>query len=216
MNKTDITIRKFEIGDKERVKEICLDTSFLGEPREFFLDDNEILSNLLYVYYTDYEPESCFIAVEGGRVVGYLIGSKNLKAMDMMFNLKLLPGIILRVIYKGLLFRRNFLKFIFNVLKGYFNGDFSIPDFLRDYPATFHVNVDSEYRGCGIGSKLIERYMEYLKEKKVKGVHFGTMSEGAKKFFLKVGFKLLFQTETVYLKYYFKRKLPYYVFGMKL
>lgn len=183
MDKSDITIRKFANGDKKRVKEICLETSFLGEPREFFLDDDEILSNLLYVYYTDYEPESCFVALNDRRVIGYLIGSKSLKSMDMMFNLKLLPRIILRIVYKGLLFRGNFLKFLLNVLKGCFNGDFSVPDFSRDYPATFHVDIDSKFRGCGIGSMLIENYLKYLKSNKVKGVHFGTMSEGAKTFF---------------------------------
>jgi ribosomal protein S18 acetylase RimI-like enzyme len=105
---------------------------------------------------------------------------------------------------------------MFNVFKGFLNGDFSFPSFSRDYPATFHVNIDTEYRGQGVGSRLIENYLNYLKEEKIKGVHFGTMSESAKKFFLKLGFELLFETETIYLRYYFKRKLPYYIFGKKL
>ena len=216
MNNSDIIIRKFKNEDRKAVKEICLETSFLEEPRGFFLDDDEILSNLLYLYYTDYVPESCFVAVHDGKVIGYLIGSKNVKSMDIKFNLKVFPCIILRIIYRGLLFRKHFLIFIFNVFKGFFNGDFSFPDFCADYPATFHVNIDAGYRGLGVGSRLIENYLNYLKENKTKGLHFGTMSEEAKEFFLKSGFRLLFETETIYLRYYFKRKLPYYIFGKKL
>lgn len=216
MRRPEIAIRKFKSEDREAVKKICLDTSFLGEPRDFFLNDDEILSNLLYIYYADYKPESCFVAVKDEKIVGYLISAKDVKAMDRIFNLKILPRIILRVIFKRLLFRRNARSFLFNVLKGFFKGDFSVPDFSEDYPATFHVNIDAEYRGCKIGSKLIGLYLEYLKQNKIKGVHFGTMSEGAKVFFSKLGFELLYQTETIYLKYYFKRKLPYYIFGKKL
>ena len=105
MNKSDIIIRKFKNEDRKRVKEICLDTSFLGEPKDLFLGDDEILSNLLYIYYTDYEPESCFIAVIDEKVVGYLIGSKKVKTMDKKFKLKVLPRIVLRIIYKGVIFR---------------------------------------------------------------------------------------------------------------
>jgi GNAT superfamily N-acetyltransferase len=41
----------------------------------------------------------------------------------------------------------------------------------RAYPAHLHVNVEADFRGTGIGRRLIEEYLKDLKSAGVRGVH---------------------------------------------
>lgn len=47
----------------------------VNQQKNFFLG-GEILADLLMKYYTDYEPESIFIAKTDNRMTGYLLGCK--------------------------------------------------------------------------------------------------------------------------------------------
>lgn len=94
--------------------------------------------------------------------------------------------------------------------------NFICPIFKEEFPATLHINLAKEFRGKGIGEKLIETYLNFLKGEGVRGVHFGTVSEGAKNFFLKTGFTVLFQSTRTYLKPYLGKEINFYVFGREL
>ena len=61
----------------------------------------------------------------------------------------------------------------------------------------------------------IDGIFVFLKEKGVRGLHFGTFSEEAKNFFLKSGFTVLFQGKRTYLESYLGKELNFYVFGWK-
>ena len=77
VDKSNIVIRKFNSKDRNGIRGISCDTAFLGKPRTDFFDDDEILADALTLYFTDYEPGSCFVAVYGEKVVGYLVGAKD-------------------------------------------------------------------------------------------------------------------------------------------
>ena len=70
-------IRKFQSGDREAVRRICCATALLGNPSSIFFDGDEIFADAITLYFTDYEPESCFVAEHQGEVVVYLIGAKD-------------------------------------------------------------------------------------------------------------------------------------------
>lgn len=208
-----IYIRKFKSEDRRAVRRISCETAFLGELSGVFFDDNEILSDILTLYFTDFEPDSCFVAVDAKRVIGYIIGSKNAKKMNNVFIKKILPQLINRSLRKGLFLRPNNLRFFLRIAASFLKGEFFAPDFSKSYPATLHINIDKDYRGEKLGEQLIARYLVFLGSESVSGVHFGTMSEGAKKFFLKVGFSILHKSKRSYMRYYLKQDVPYYVFG---
>ena len=50
-------------------------------------------------------------------------------------------------------------------------------DFLPEFPAHFHINFHPDARGRGLGSFLLNHYIEILKANKVKGVHLITSPE---------------------------------------
>lgn len=205
----DFTIRKFEKKDKSDIRRISCETAFLEYPRKIIFDDDEILADALTLYFTDYEPESCFVAIYDSKVVGYIIGSKNVFEMEGVSNSKIIGPLFIKAMKRGIFLRWHNLKFFLSIFKSLLKNEFYMPNFKEEFPATFHINLEREFRGKGIGQKLIETYLNFLKGEGVCGVHFGTFSEGAKQFFLKTGFTLLFQSKEHILSRTSARKLTF-------
>ena len=210
------SIRKFILLDREALRRISCETAFAGAPREKIFSDDEILADALTVYFTDHEPESCFVAVADNKVVGYISGAKDALAMERVFARRILPALLLKAFRRGVFFNRYNLRLFWYCLGSMFKGEFRAPGFSGEFPAILHINLDKNFQRQAIGSKLIERFLEYLREEGVPGVHFGTLSEGAGVFFKKTGFNLLFQSKRSYLRPYIGRDLGFYVFGKKL
>ncbi len=211
-----VAIRKFSVQDRESIRRISCETAFVGKPREKIFSDDEILADALTIYFTDYEPQSCFVAIANNRVVGYISGAKDTMAMERIFNQRILLGLLMKAFRRGVFFNRKNLQLFWRCFISMLKGEFRAPDFSKEFPAILHINLDKNFQGQAIGSKLIARFLQYLREESVSGVHFGTLSEGANIFFTKVGFDLLFQSKRSYLRTYIGKDLEFYVFGKKL
>ncbi|MFC1643600.1 GNAT family N-acetyltransferase [Chlamydiota bacterium] len=216
INNPKIIIRKYHSSDRESIREISYNTAYLGNSASLFFNDREIFADILTLYFTDYEPESCFIAEDKGKVIGYLTGTKNTKNMKKCFIRKILFPLLFKAIKRNSLLKKQNKKLINNLIKSTIKKEFHFPDFSEQYPATFHTNIIKEYRGQNIGTKLMERFFSYLESEKITGIHCATISERASKFYLKHGFNLLFKTKLSYLKYRTGKVFPYYVLGKKL
>lgn len=62
-------------------------------------------------------------------------------------------------------------------------------DLFEKFPAHFHINLHPDERGRGAGSILVEYYFDFLRSKKIKGVHIVTSPDAKNIYFYK---KLLF------------------------
>ena len=209
-------IRKYGYRDRPVVRRICCDTAFMGEPSAIFFDDDEIFADALTSYFTDCEPESCFVAECDKKIVGYLLGAKDVKRMDKIFAVKIAAPLLIKALRRGALIKKKNTKFLLRVLLSLAKGEFKIPDFLKEYPATLHINIVKEYRMAGIGSKLIDAYMDYLTSQDVKGVHFATMSDKAGRFFGKLKFQLLFKTERSYFRHLLNKNITISIYGRRI
>lgn len=217
-NMGEVVIRRYKKSDRSDIRRICCDTAFMGEPMEPFLSDRGVLADFVTSYYTDYEAGSTFVAELDGRVVGYLTGGINMSKKLRTFIGKVLPGILLRSISKGFLFDRKTRDFLLSCIKSALKREFSHPNFLKDYPGHLHINVDKDFRRMGIGSKLIGRYLDYLKSKMIRGVHLTTTSEnlGARSFFEKMGFELIFSHKTSLWRYILRKDVEVLTFARKI
>ncbi|MBF0594696.1 MAG: hypothetical protein HQL22_06990, partial [Candidatus Omnitrophica bacterium] len=130
----DVLIRSYSFSDRESVRAISLATAMTGKPSSDFFDGNDILADALTGYFTDHEPVSCFVAVVGGKVVGYIIGSLDTRQMDLCFLRKLLFPLAWKVIVSGSLFRWKNLRFLSQVVRAAFTGRLWAPDFAKEYP----------------------------------------------------------------------------------
>lgn len=212
----EVIIRKYQPADRQEVRRIAFDTSFVGDPGDKFFDDKEILADFLTKYYLDYEPESCFVAESSKRVIGYLIGSKDTLASEKISKSKILPKLLFKAFARNIFFKKKTATFIFNCLVSFFKKELSAPDFSREYPATLHINLEEGFRSQGIGAKLIAAYLDYLAKEKIKGVHFATLSERAARFYEKLGFVLLFKKERSYFRNILHKNITCYIYGKKL
>ncbi|MCX5696333.1 MAG: GNAT family N-acetyltransferase [Candidatus Omnitrophica bacterium] len=209
-------IRKFESRDKDAVRQIAYATAFMGEPAAVFFDGADIVSAALTAYFTDYEPQSCFVAEVDAQVVGFLSGARNKVELERVSNNKIFLDLFWRALKSGILLRSKNINFIWRCLWDMLKGRLVAPDFSQEYPAILHINIRKEFRGSNIGSGLISSYLSYLKDEGVKGVHLATMSDKAANFFSRQGFKLLYTSRRSYFRHILHRDVPLYIYGMKL
>lgn len=211
-----IIIRNFKPEEKKAIREISVQSSIFGEYTDQKLLNEEIIADLLTSYFIEYEPQFCFVAEKDSEVVGYLLGSSDVQKMHKVVRSKIIPELVKKAFQSGLIFRAPNLGLMKNVLNSYCKGEFKVPDFSQEYPATLHVNISPRYRGKMIGSLLVYHFLQILKEKQVKGIHFGVLSDKAKRFFEKLGFEILFSGEYTFLRYLSGEILPHYIMGKKL
>lgn len=212
----NILIRKFKDTDREDTRRISCQTAFPQKHREDIFEDKEILADFLTLYFTDYEPDSCFVADIKEKVVGYIFGSTDTAVMRRIFSVKIMPRLIVKAVHRGTLFKSTTRRFLLHLVVSFLKGEFFLPDFSKQYPATLHVNVNEDFRRQRIGTQLVEYYIGFLKEKRVGGIHFGVMSEAAKNFFTRFGFDVLFASGRTYLRPYIGRDITYCILGKAL
>lgn len=216
INPDNIIVRNFKEQDRPVLRQISIDTAFMGKPASLFFEGNKVLADVLTLYFTDYEPDSCFVAVKDNQVIGYIIGSKDVSVMERVFKFKILPRLIIESVHEGILLKTKNIRFFIHCISSVFRGEFFVPNFSREYPATFHINIDTKFRGLSIGKMLMEHYLSYLKQNLVSGVHCSTISEGAGNFFIKQGFVLLFRKKRTYWERYSGKDSSLYILGRKL
>lgn len=184
-------IRKYKDGDRDSIREIACDTADMGFPIESFFRDRNIAADFLTKYYTDYEPESLFVAEYSGKVVGYLTGCLDNTHYKDIMSLKIIPRMVIKAVLRGIFFRAFFWKFVKAGFITWLRGLLSKRVSLKDYPAHFHINIRSGFRGHSIGKNLVDKFIEELKINLVKGVQLTTLENNlaARRFFESLGFK---------------------------
>lgn len=212
----ETTIRKFKVQDREVVRQIAYDTAFMGDPAGIFFQGKKIFCDALSLYFTDYEPQSCFVAEAGAEVIGYLMGAKDKAAADKLINKKILPGLLAEGLFGGVFFRKKNFSFLLSLLLSLLRGQFQEPDFRKNYPATLHINLRQDFRGRHIGARLMAAYFNYLKEENVEGIHLATMSDAAGIFFAQEGFILLYSGKRSYFRHILHKDAPLYIYGKRL
>ncbi len=214
--RNQIIIRKFKNQDRNFIRKIACDTAFMGEPCEIFFKGRDFLADLLTAYFTDYEPESCFIAEIDGKVAGYLTGTKNIKEFNKVFAFKLLPKLIFYFFFKGIILSKKNMLFFFNLFRSMVRGELKSPDINKEYPAMLHINIEEHYRKMNIGTRLIENYLNYLQSENIMGVHLNVKSMHASIFFEKMGFKKICEVKRTYFFYLLNKPFIYYYYAKNI
>ncbi|MBF0485267.1 MAG: GNAT family N-acetyltransferase [Candidatus Omnitrophica bacterium] len=212
----EILIRSYAASDREAVRRIAVATALMGRPANLFLEGDEILADLLTLYFTDYEPESLFVAERSGEVVGYISGAKDTHPMERVFVTKILGPVFWRSIVSGFWGKAKNWALLGRLFLSFVRGEFFTPDFYQKYPATLHINLSENARAYGAGTSLIETYLAYLKKAAVPGVRMASMSLRAEAFFCKNGFEILFQSPRTYFSHVMPEKVISTVYGKKL
>ncbi len=176
MSENSITIRKYKAEDKQDVVKVLFETSTLPIETE---SQRKYLMLLYNDYYTEQEPDSCFVVADSeDRAVGYIICAKNYSKYEKTFKKLYLPEI--RKLGKSFWFQAKSEMLAHKLFK-------------NKYPAHLHIDILPVCQGKGVGTKLMDALCLELKSRGVNGLMLscGASNTRAIKFYEKNNFKRL-------------------------
>ena len=169
-----VNIRKYNEKDRDSLRKICVETS------SFSIKNKKDIDFLYYMYndyYTRFEKENCFVAVdENDKAVGYILCAENFDSYYNTMKKFYLPKIeMLGRKYTVMAKSEIFLHKLFR----------------KKYPAHLHIDILPPYQGQGAGTELMNTLKLHLKEKNIQGLMLsvGANNKNARKFYFKNGFK---------------------------
>jgi ribosomal protein S18 acetylase RimI-like enzyme len=186
------SIRQYKPGgsDQERINDICCDCAFLGEPIDSVFQGREWFSEFMISPYLTLEPEHTWVAEVGNKVVGYLTG-----AMHPHFGL-----------YRAQLALMSVSRLMWEYLSGRYRDHPRSEQFARfvltealpqvpEHPGTaghFHFNVAKDYRGRGLGSRMLKEFERALRAAGLRRYYAEVMSSGAEQeaHFKRLGYRI--------------------------
>ncbi len=186
-------IRGYRRSDREAVRKLCCDTGFLGEPINPVYEDRELFADFLTTYYTDHEPESCFLLEVDGEISGYLLGSRK-PLQNQLYALYQNIWLFFRALTRYFRYNERSRRFIRWILM---YGWREVPAQPRRVPH-FHINLLPEARKVSTTRALMSAYLSYLYrsgEKRVCGQIVTFESRRGEKMFERYGFKVLNRAE---------------------
>ncbi len=192
MTTPDVVIRPYERADRARVRHICFQTGYLGDPVDWQWRDAESFADMFSGYYTDAEPESAFVVEIDGQVEGYLLG-----AVDARKPWSIGKVARRHMIRRGIAFRPGTAPVIWRTFSDGFRDLAAKRVTIQDlefhdpkYPAHLHIDLLPAARGLGAGRRLINSWFDRLRSLDVPGCYLQTFAENhrAVPFFHAVGF----------------------------
>jgi ribosomal protein S18 acetylase RimI-like enzyme len=186
---SELIIRRYLTTDRQAVFRIGADTAFFGEPIEAYIEDRNLFLDAFYAYYTDLEPEHIWLACADGEVTGFLTGCTDTRLHDRKFIRVIFPRLSWNLLRGKYHFGKRSLHYIGGLLGGLLHREYTHVN-LNIYPAHLHINVEAAWRGYNLGQRLMEAYLDQLRDLGIKGVHLDTtsMNKAACQLYEKMGF----------------------------
>jgi len=187
------SVRPYAAGDRAAVRRICCDTADAGRSVETFFDDRELIADLLMNYYTDFEPESAWVAEQAGEVVGYLTGCRDTGRFRRIMFGRIVPLALFKAFWRGTWWAASTRRLIRCNLPLWWRSLGHRTLLPAGYPAHLHINLRPGMQGQGIGRQLINRFLAQLRLAGIPGVHLSAREDNmtALAFFEKMGFARL-------------------------
>jgi GNAT superfamily N-acetyltransferase len=173
------------------VRRICYDTAYYGRSMAACGVDPLLLTDSLLLYYFRFESDAIFIADVDGEVAGYLAGSRSTVRFEWLFTLRVIPRLALDFVRRGRWHKSSSWQMTMAAMTNGTRLSRARRPFAASYPAHLHVNLDSRFRGQGLGSALVTRFLALLEFEGIRGVHVSTPTEAGAAFFAKLGFREL-------------------------
>jgi GNAT superfamily N-acetyltransferase len=182
-------IRTFAEADRAELREL-FGRAGEGAPSASLWGHEESEAAVYLYPYMDLQPDSLFVAVVDGALVGYLAGCLDSSTFPTESER------IERAIRKYRLFFRPkaaafFARGMVDVAWAALRREPTAGDFDdARWPAHLHINVAPLARGTGVADRLMNRWFDRLRETGSPGCHLQTLRENARavRFFERMGF----------------------------
>lgn len=181
-------IRPYDNSDFPWLSEICVRTANAGQDATGLLKDDDLWPAMFLAPYLEYDPELAFVAVAGGRPVGYIVGADNTDDFEEWFRQEWWPRQSERWPHPAVIRSHQ------DGMVVYASSIGSTPSLLSGgYPAHLHVDLIPEGQGRGFGRLLVDALCRALLRRGAIGVHAvaSAQNHGATAFYRRLGFEEL-------------------------
>jgi len=179
-------IRPYRPEDRAAVAEICILTGDAGgDSRERF-PDPDLLPSIFALPYVEHEPELAFVLDDGGRAVGYVLGTADTPAFAAWFREEWLPPLAAR--HPRPERPVTPLDWLVGVLH---DPERMLVAEVADHPAHLHIDLLPGHQGAGHGRALMTTFLAALDGRGVPRVHLqmDPANAAARAFYDRLGFR---------------------------
>jgi ribosomal protein S18 acetylase RimI-like enzyme len=153
MNK--INIRPYKAEDRAALRTLCCDVADKGSPIENFFSDREVAADLLTKYYTDYEPQSTFVAQCDGRLVGYINGCMDNRRHGLAMFWLIMPALLIKAFKHGIFFQPEIHQLLRGMLKNWRRVFVWRRKSFHSHQGHLHIGIAGDFRGQQVGRNLV-------------------------------------------------------------
>ena len=159
MNK--INIRAYRTEDRQALRTLCCDVADRGGPIENFFPDRDVAADLLTKYYTDYEPQSTFVAFCEGRIIGYINGCTDNRRYGLVVFWLLMPPLLVKAFKHGIFFRPEIRQLLRGILKNWRRIFVWRKSSFHSHQGHLHIGIAGDFRGQQVGRNLATTLLAY-------------------------------------------------------
>ncbi|GAA1985522.1 hypothetical protein GCM10009718_23580 [Isoptericola halotolerans] len=207
---TPLEIRPYRSTDRSAVAEVCVRTAAAGADARGVYSDDSLMAEVYALPYVDHSPGLAFmvvdhtpaaagdlLAVDDGRLLGYVIGVADTRAFVDWWEREWTPGFVRRhpapgpptgaepgysesaLLHDGAHPERMVAHLSANQL--------------AEFPAHLHIDLVPEAQGRGLGRRLVDTLRTALARQGASGVHLGydPSNTAARAFYDRLGFREL-------------------------
>jgi GNAT superfamily N-acetyltransferase len=180
-------IRPYRDDDRDAVYGVCVDTAHAGRGARGQYSTDDLLPDIFAGPYLALEPQHAYVLDDGGRAVGYVVGTASTPDFVAAYAERSLPR--LRERYQPLteppVSEEDYR------LDSMFHPEWMLRPELAAHPAHLHINLLDGYRGQGHGRALIEQFLTSVAQAGAQScylaVHAGNVN--ARQFYARLGWQ---------------------------
>jgi ribosomal protein S18 acetylase RimI-like enzyme len=184
-----VEIRAFRSADLEDLYRICLATA-AGGGATILHCDPRLVGHVYAAPYALLSPLTVFVAEDSDGVGGYIVGARDTRDFETRLETEWWPG--LRKLYRDPPSEPR-AGWSVDQLMSYriHHPSRTARAIVEPYPAHLHINLLPRLRGCGIGRRLMDRWLGAVRDTGACGAHLavGAANRRAIRFYRACGFR---------------------------
>lgn len=170
-------IRAYEPGDRAAVRQICCTTAFRNRGARAVVGNEDAFADYSTQYYTDEEPGLNFVAVRGGRVVGYVLACADSRHYVRAMATRIVPRVLARLLADVATGRHResaLRRYLYWAVRWSWREAVPVPT--DQFPAHYHINVADDGQNQQLYSRLSLAFLGALEARGGGNVH-GLLTE---------------------------------------
>jgi GNAT superfamily N-acetyltransferase len=165
-------LRLFKPEDLDALYEISLATGLDGRDAAHLYEDKKLIGHIYSAPYALLDPGLVIVASDDQGVGGFVVGTHDTKAWEDRLEREWWPGLRSRYTAPAgtdaLVLTPDQRR-----VSMIFNPERTPAEVAELYPAHLHMNILPRLQGQGVGSKLLDNWLEVARSRGVEAIHVG-------------------------------------------